>query len=111
MQSGVKTLPNESNVTIVEYHPEFSTLCSVGHRPFYGRLDIRYRPDQKLLEFESFDTWLSTLALQAMTIEDVVRRAFDVLSEALGDIPLRVTVHARTTVHAPASAIIERGDV
>jgi len=110
MRSNIDTIANTARVDQVEYHPEFSTICSVGKRPFWGTIDIRFRPGQYLLEFESFDTWLATLANESMVIEDVARRAFDVLSEALGDIPLRVAVHARTTVHAPASAIIERGD-
>ncbi len=109
MSDNIKTIANDSCVDLIEYTPPFSTLCSIGKRPFWGVLDITYRPGDTLLEFESFEDWLNGLATEAMTVEDMARRVFDVLSKALGDIPLRVTARARTTVHAPVSATIERG--
>lgn len=62
------------------------------------------------MEFVSVEQWIATLANTRLTIEDVARLAFDEATRALGDIPLRVNVSARTTVHAPASAEIKRGE-
>jgi NADPH-dependent 7-cyano-7-deazaguanine reductase QueF len=109
MSSLLTTLPNVARVHLVVFSPSYSTICSIGKAPFYGELSLMYRPDVLLLEFVSFEEWLHSLANLTMTIEGLNRLVFDVLSEALGDIPLHVTVHARTTVHAPVSATIERG--
>ena len=106
----MKIIPNDSNIDRVFYHPSYSVICSIGKAPFHGVIDIGYQPKEVLLEFESFDDWLKSMAMQSMTIEGLCRLVFDVLSEALGDIPLSVTVHAETTVHAPASAQIKRGN-
>jgi len=108
--SSIITIPNESKIDRVSYHPPFSVICSIGKAPFHGVIDIVYQSQEALLEFESFDKWLKSIALQSMTIEGLCRLVFDELSEALGDIPLSVTIHAETTVHAPASAQIIRGD-
>lgn len=73
-------------------------------------MEIEYRPDRMLLEFESFEDWLRSIALQEFTIESLTRVLFDELRGVLGDIPLRVTIHAETTVHAPVSAQIQQGE-
>lgn len=102
------TIPNKAHVQEIEYHPLFSVICSVGKAPFHGVIDIVFQPGEVLLEFESFDNWLREIANDHMTIEDLTRIVFDGLTACLGEIPLSVTVHAKTTVHAPASAKIER---
>lgn len=111
MDDKIATLSNSSRISLIEYRPPFSAVCSVGLAPFYGELAITYQPADRLLEFESFEVWLFSLANQSMTIEDLCRLVFDTLTGALGDIPLRVNVSARTTVHAPASATIKRGEI
>lgn len=104
------TIPNTARVGRIQYTPEYAVICSVGKEPFHGTIEITYAPGERLLEFASFEAWLSTFARQEMTIEDLARVTFDELTRVLGDIPLRVTVNARTTVHAPVSATIERGN-
>ena len=107
MKNKVESIPNTAQVQTVTYRPAYSTICSVGKAPFHGVMEIEFKPAALLLEFMSFDAWLHSLATEQMTIEDLARRTFDELRAVLGDIPLRVTVHAETTVHAPASATIE----
>lgn len=109
MQGSITTIPNTPRINLGWFVPVFSSVCSVGKRPFWGTIKIEYKPQDQLLEFVSVEEWIATLALQSVTIEDVARLAFDEVTRALGDIPLRITVSARTTVHAPAGAIIERG--
>lgn len=103
----MQTIENKPKVQYIHYQPPFSTLCSIGKSPFYGEIEVKYQPGNNLLEFMSFEEWLQSLATQEMTIEDLCRLTFDKLREALGDIPLSVSVHARTTVHAPVSATIK----
>lgn len=105
---GIETIPNSALVNRVEYTPGFGMVsCSVGKQPFAGSMEITYRPGETLVEFESFERWLKSISSRPMTIEDLCRLTFDSLRKALGNIPLRVVVDARTTVHAPVRATIE----
>lgn len=106
----MKVIDNTAQVSLVSYKPEFSAVCSIGEVSFYGVIVIKYRPLQSLLEFVSVDEWIMGLAYKKVTIEEVTRLTFDEVTRVLGDIPLCVTVHARTTVHAPVSAQIIRGE-
>jgi len=102
------TIPNDAGELQVDYEPAFSAICSVGRRPFYGTVRISFKPADRLLEFEAFERWLTSLALASYTVESLCRAVFDEVTEALGDVPLRVSVNARTTVHAPVTATAER---
>lgn len=106
--SMIQVIPNTPRVDSVQFTPTFSTICSVGKAPFWGTVTISFRPDTMLLEFESFETWLHSMAQDHQTIEDLCRRVFDALTLVLGFVPMFVEVNAETTVHAPASARIER---
>ena len=104
-----QTIPNppEERVLSISYSPAYSTICSVSGIPFNGRLYIEYKPTDKLIEFESFERGLrEAMKSASFTIEDVARLVLKSLERVLGDIPMRVTIRARTTVHAPASAQI-----
>jgi NADPH-dependent 7-cyano-7-deazaguanine reductase QueF len=103
-----KMIPNVAQISRLLYSPTFSAVCEIGHAPFHGLIEIEYWPNEWLLEFESFESWLRSIAMQQTTIEGMARLTFDQLSAALGDIRLRVTVYAQTTVHAPVEATIER---
>ena len=102
------TIENDARISEIRYCPGFAALCRIGNQPFHGQVEIVYEPSERLLEFESFERWLAALGNKEVTIEEVARLSFDELTRALGDIPLCVTVHARTTVHAPVSATIRR---
>lgn len=103
----MQTIPNNTDLDSIHYEPEFSAICSIGKAPFHGMIEIDYQPGKVLIEFESFEIWLRTeVAQKHLTIEDLAQLTFDKLVKALGDIPLRVTIHARTTVHAPVKATI-----
>jgi len=84
----------------------FSAMCSVSNTPFYGEIVIEYYPAYRLLEFISFEQWLHEQATTITTVEGICRLVFDKLVEVLGEVPIRVTIHARTTVHGPASVRI-----
>ena len=107
MTNEIMVIPNDCAVQYIRYTPNFSGFCSVGQAPFWGLCEIEYHPQDVLLEFESFETWLRSLHETPMTIEQATRTVFEELSRVLGDISLRVVLHARTTVHAPVSASLE----
>lgn len=108
MTDQLLSFPDTTSVSFVEYRPSFSVdACSIGKAPFHGEIDIKYYPDGFLLEFEAFDRWLFEVCRSSQTVESLCRLIFDKLQAVLGDIPLRVSVHARTTVHSPVSATIE----
>lgn len=107
-KSTIQTILNRPQVDCVQFTPMFSTICSVGKAPFWGTITIVFYPAGNLLEFESFETWLHSMANDEQTIEDLCRRVFDALTHALGSVRLFVEVNASTTVHAPASVSIER---
>jgi NADPH-dependent 7-cyano-7-deazaguanine reductase QueF len=102
----IQTIPNDCRVQFIEYHPEFSIICSVGNAPFHGTINITYEPNDKLIEFLSFEEWLYSISKTNETIESLCRLVFDVLIENLGNIKLTVEVRAETQIHSPASARI-----
>jgi len=110
MQSEIATIPNTSVVDLVWFEPKYSAICRVGQRPFHGTVRIEYRPVNELIEFVSVERFIHDLASKHIVIEDVARLIFDEITRALGDIPLRIIVTGRTTVHAPAGASIQRGE-
>lgn len=89
---------------IVRYGPvPAMAFCSVTFVPFTAEVFFEYLPDDKLVEFESFDEWLGKeVATEPHTIESMGLRIFSALLEVLGDIPLTVNATAKTTVHGPA---------
>jgi len=102
------TIANVFGGMTIRFEPSFSAICFIGRKPFWGTIQIEYKPDDRLLEFVSIEEWLGILGDQHVVIEEVARLTFDEVTRVLGDIPLRITVSARTTVHAPASAQISR---
>lgn len=98
------TIPNDSNIRDIEYHPHYSCICSVGKTPFHGTMDIYFRPISHLLEFMSFEEWLLTLSNKPMTIEELTRLVYNELEKILKPTSLHVTVHAETVVHGRVSA-------
>lgn len=102
------TMPNDTKLSLVQYFPEVTCLCSITKVPFFGKLEIEYVPERKLLEFIAFDGWLQTLADKEYTIESLCDAIFNQLTDALGYINLSVTLHASTQVHHPAIASRQR---
>jgi NADPH-dependent 7-cyano-7-deazaguanine reductase QueF len=94
---------------LITFSPRFSVRsCTIGKAPFNGLLQISYRPDKFMLEFESFEKWLKEdLATQTMTIEEVADLVYKKLVEVLHPAYLKLTVEAETIVHAPARVEME----
>lgn len=96
-----KTIPMEFPPTMINFHPYFKAMCSIGKEPFDANCNIAYCPSDRLIEFESFERWLGEeLNIEKeVTIEQSAFIIFDAIRAVLGDIPCQVTVDARTTVH------------
>ncbi len=106
--SPLKTLPNPFGrlFPVIEFNPEYSVICAEGHAPFAGSIRIAYVPYQKLLEFESLEDQLVSLALQEFTVESLTLLIYNLLLQSLDPLSLTVTVDARTIKHGPASCTL-----
>lgn len=87
----------------VRYQTQFSALCRIGKAPFGGEVVIVYDPDERMLEFESFDAFLRANANREETIESYGAWLMDVLWDVLEPNSLDLTIHATTQVHGPAT--------
>lgn len=103
----IEIIPNPGGITEVEFHPQYSVICSVGKAPFAGTMDITYRPNAWLLEFESFEDWLLSIAMAEYTIESLCQEVGLILLNTLHPSYLRVKINATTIKHGPASAMVE----
>lgn len=107
-RDGISIIPNDAGIDQLTYSPIMQIMCSIGQDPFDVELVIQIRPNKWLLEYMSFEMYFPDHFKEPTTIEDAARRAIDVLERVLGDIPMRVTAYARSTVHAPVEARISR---
>jgi len=101
-----ETIEMKNPPTEISFHPDFKAHCKIGGKIFHGDCYITYCPTKDtLIEFESFEDWLGKeMMRESITIEEAAYRIYCAMVAALGDIPLQVTVSARTTVHAPVEA-------
>jgi NADPH-dependent 7-cyano-7-deazaguanine reductase QueF len=106
--SPFSTLPNPYGIDQIEYAAPFAAICSVGNAPFSGEVVINYQPDAKLLEFESFEGWLRTIAAERHTIESFGHRVTEALQSTLDAFFIAVKVVAKTQVHGPVVASLSR---
>jgi len=102
----IVTIPNDTKVTIIEYSPKFSCICSVGKSPSWGIVHIIYQPKDRLLEFISFENWLIEMSAKEMTIEEFNQLVFNALTQA-GIEPDEVSIEAQTIVHGNVRSTIK----
>lgn len=57
--------------------PEFTSLCPVTGQPDFGRLTIRYVPDQRCIESKSLKLYLFSFRNYGTFHEEVVNRVLD----------------------------------
>jgi NADPH-dependent 7-cyano-7-deazaguanine reductase QueF len=100
----MKTIPNNTAVTEIKIHSMVTPLCSVGKLPFLADIEMIYAPKDRLIEFESYETWLNEFNSRSLTIEDlaseIARKVHDE-TDAL----VEVRVKARTTVHGDTEVV------
>lgn len=72
---------------------EFSCLCPLTGQPDFARIQVRYVPDQKVLESKSFKLYLWSFRDQGVFHEHVIGQMLEDLDQALQPHALRVTGH------------------
>lgn len=86
----------------------FSSVCSVGMKPFWGTIEVVYAPEtNRLIEFVSLEEFIEGFAGQRTTIEEVCRLVEREITTNYNPDYLKVTVRASTTVHGDAVATIQ----
>ena len=79
--------------------------------PFHGEIEIKYTPKKGvILEFESFENWLSIQSLKSFTVESFCAYVYKILIKVLNPKHLTVLIHAHTTVHANVTVEITKKD-
>jgi len=63
--------------------PEFTSLCPITGQPDFGRLSIRYVPDELCLESKSLKLYLFSFRNQGAFHEEVVNRVLDDIVRAI----------------------------
>lgn len=111
MIKDIQTFENDlTNGVIIRYTPLFSAFCSVGNAPFNGVIEITYVPNNRILEFESFEWWIKEQSKFYTTIEQYASKVFNTLSEVLEPKSLAVTVKAETIVHGYVEVYVEKNN-
>lgn len=72
---------------------EFSCLCPLTGQPDFARIQVRYVPDQKVLESKSFKLYLWSFRDQGIFHEHVVGQMLEDLDQALQPHAIRVIGH------------------
>ena len=99
-----QTILNDGKVDYVRFSPRYSVVCSVGKAPFNGTVDVVYCPQDKLIELESFEKAIHSVAMDEFTVESFCAFIYDSILDKLGGVELTVDVYAETIRHAPVMA-------
>ncbi len=89
----IRTIPNVYGEHEAEFvYENFTCICPVTGRRDYAVITIRYKPKDRLIEYESLDEYFKSFEDKAMHHEAVVDRIFNDLMEALKPEWLEVVV-------------------
>jgi len=72
------------DVDIVIRQPEFTSVCPMTGLPDFGRITIKYKPDQKIVELKSLKFYLMQYRNVGIYYEHVVNRILEDLVAVLG---------------------------
>ncbi len=80
----LKTIPNVYCEHEAEFlYENFTCICPVTGRRDYGKVKIRYKPKDRILEYESLDSYFKTFEDKKLHHEAVVCKVFEDLWKAL----------------------------
>lgn len=71
------------DVDIIIRQPEFTSVCPMTGLPDFGRITIKYRPDEKIVELKSLKFYLMQYRNVGIYYEHVVNRILEDLIEVL----------------------------
>ena len=90
-----RIVENDGRVSSVGFEYPFTSRCSVPFipLPFTGMVIVVYNPKDWLVELFSFQDWVQVVGVEeVLSLEQLTRRIFDVISAAIEPDYLRVTV-------------------
>lgn len=90
----------------IRYYPVFSTSCKLAHSPMTGRMEVIYKPDELLLELDSFEEWLATLCEIPTIAEQLCLNVHERLLKLLKPVSLSVCVIVTSASHSPIDVTI-----
>jgi len=99
-----KKFPEDILITITD---DFITDCSVDGKPFKVEITVKYKPLNKLLEFESFREYLWSLSYGI--VEEYAVAVFNTLLELLEPKYLYVKISGKTQKHG--KVVVEIGEI
>ena len=73
----------QRDVDIVIRQPEFTSVCPMTGLPDFGRIAIKYRPDQRIVELKSLKYYLMQYRNVGIYYEHVVNRILEDLVKVL----------------------------
>jgi len=83
------------DIDIIINQPEYTSVCPMTGLPDYGRITIRYTPDQSIIELKSLKYYLLQYRNVGIFYENAVNRIMDDLVSVLT--PKRMTVTGEFT--------------
>ncbi|HIP58411.1 MAG TPA: preQ(1) synthase [Archaeoglobus profundus] len=87
----IRTIPNVYGEHETEFiYNKFTCICPVTGRRDYGIIKIRYKPKDKLIEYESLDEYFKEFKDKAMHHEAVVRKIFNDLLDTVKPYKLEI---------------------
>ena len=108
MQS-IETIPNDTGVQQVTFEPVVGAICPIDKAPILGVAKIVYSPGSKLIEFNSVEGFIRSLATQHLTVEALCSRVYEAIAAVLSQGErLSVEISVKAAGHAPVTVQIER---
>ncbi len=103
----IRTIPNVYGRHEAEFtYSDFTCICPVTGRRDYAKIRIRYRPRNRLIEYESLDEYFKSFRDRAMHHEAVVEKIFNDLIEVLN--PEWLEVVAEFEERSGVRAVVRR---
>jgi NADPH-dependent 7-cyano-7-deazaguanine reductase QueF len=104
--NNMQLIENSCGSIKIEISTPYTSYCSIGKEPFEGHLTITYIPNDVLLEFISYESWVNNMTKQPTTIEELTHSVFLTLKDILSTRYLKVECSAFTNAHGPVVAIL-----
>ena len=104
----IDTFPNPKKgrkYTITHINPEFTSVCPMTKLPDFGKITVKYIPDEICIELKSLKYYYLEFRNKGIFYEDVTNQILDDLVEACQ--PLEMEVISEWTTRGGLNSIIE----
>jgi 7-cyano-7-deazaguanine reductase len=103
--------PVETPFVIEHIHEEFTSLCPVTGHPDFGRIMLRYVPNQRCVELKSLKLYYQSFRDEGIFYEAVTNRILDDLVALLDPRWLQVVTEWRGRGGIHSRIVADYGDV